>query len=244
MGKRKASRSPASAHLQIGLADEVCHAAARAGLNAELVSDPAVEDLFHRWAKETGVAVALLKIAALPAAEFAAAVQAGAIEQALTPHRDRFKHESNVFVRAHMERLIWDWVAVDVAEAFTCELLGSAFGIDVTREFAVRDAEPEQLVSLDATVEDLLILLAGLRPGARASKRRMPKNGGAELEEGARWLYRVWVCGEKPEAIGKEYTRARRETVAIGDRNTSTVLERIKRAEWALGLPVVVVRNS
>jgi len=71
----------------------------------------------------------------------------------------------------------------------------------------------------------------------------MPKNQGAALEEGARWLYRVWVRGEKPEEIAREYTVRRRKDVSIADRNASTVLERIRRAGWALGLPVRV-RNS
>ena len=241
MAKQSASRS--SAGPPLSLSDEASHACAHHGLNAEMLDDPYVEALFGRWAWPTGIRSALVDLAALPPRKVIAQLKAGAWERTIAPHRDRFTHEAKALVKLHMPRLSWGFVATDLVEMFESEILSAAFKVEVVREFMVTDEVSED-IPLAATVEELLSrLTAAARRAERSRRGTMPKNGGAALAEGARWLYRVWVRGEQLEVIAREYTTARRKAVAIENRNAPTVLARIRRAEWALGLPVRV-RNS
>lgn len=241
MAKQRASRT--SARPPLNLSDEASHVSARMGLHAEMLADPFVEALFFRWVGPTGIRAALVEIAELLPRKLVAELQAGAFERLIEPHRDRFNSEARTLVSVHMPRLTWDFVATDLVEMFECEVLAAAFKVEVVREFTVTDEVSED-IPLEATVENLLSRLSvAARRAEHDARGRMPGNGGAALEEGARWLYRVWVRGQKLEEIAREYTATRRKAVAVADRNAPTVLKRIRRAEWALGLPVHV-RNS
>jgi hypothetical protein len=208
-----------------------------------MLCDPAVDGLFHHWAWPTGIRDALTRLAALPSQELVVALEAEALERVIAPHRRRLAQEARTFVREHMARLPWDFLARDLLASFECELVAAAFGVEVVQEFEVTAAAQDFDVPLGATIEQLFSRLKAAAARRPADRGRMPKGHGAALKEGARWLYRVRVRGEKPEVIAREYTAARRRTVSIAERNASTVVERIRRAEWALGL-LVRVRNS
>lgn len=202
---RRGAPAPARPRKSLTLADEASHTAARAGLDAAMLADPFVDALFCRWAWPTGIRGTVVELAALPQRKLIAQLKAGALDCLFEPHRERFTREAQTLVRVHMPRLTWDFVATDLVEMFACEVLdeflAAAFGdkAQAVREFQVIDQDPEIDIPLDATLEHLFARLtaAARRPTAR--RGRMPKNHGAALEEGARWLYRVWSAERSPK---------------------------------------------